>query len=206
VRLSWPGLSGPDPAVTPSFAIACPSPIPRSLAPDNCRYESPTFGPYSVSCWQKFRMLWRRGTGPKRHGRACPGYPRVSAQRATARGGEGKKALFLRPSRPRAALPGLVSEAARRGMAGTSPARTGEAPRRVGSSRPTASASRADIFLAKTETFARMFGNEDFAKIRSRRTHIHNRCANSQARRFFLFLWPVTIDKAQFEKINASKR
>src|ERR1700690_3366426 len=52
---------------------------------------------------QKFRMLWRRETGPKRHGRACPGYPRVSAQRTTARGGEVKKALFLRPLRPRAA-------------------------------------------------------------------------------------------------------
>src|ERR1700733_1429769 len=78
-------------------------------------------------CWrQKFRMLWRRETGPKRHGRACPGYPRVSAQRTTARGGEGEKALFLRPLGPCAALPGLVSEAARRGWAGeTRPGRGG---------------------------------------------------------------------------------
>jgi hypothetical protein len=76
-------------------------------------------GSYSVSCWQrKFRMLWRRETGPEASWRACPGYPRVSAQRATARGGEVKKALFLRPSRPPAALPGLVSEAARRGWPG----------------------------------------------------------------------------------------
>jgi hypothetical protein len=49
-------------------------------------------GCYSVNCWQrKFRMLWRRKTGPKRPGRACPGHPRVSAQRTTARGRRGHK-------------------------------------------------------------------------------------------------------------------
>jgi hypothetical protein len=69
----------------------------------------------ALAVGKKFRMLWRRGTGPKRHGRACPGYPRVSAQRTTARSGEVEKALFLRPLRPRAALTGLVSGTARRG-------------------------------------------------------------------------------------------
>src|ERR1700678_2836134 len=69
-------------------------------------------------CWQqKFRMLWRRETGPKRPGRACPGYPRVSAQRTTARGGEVKKALFRRPLRPRAARC-LDSSLRRRGVDG----------------------------------------------------------------------------------------
>src|ERR1700689_3774637 len=86
----------------------------------------------ALAVGKKFRMLWRRGTGPKRHGRACPGYPRVSAQGTTARGGGVKKALFLRPLRPRAALPGLVSEAARRGWGGEAPAGRGRGPRGEG--------------------------------------------------------------------------
>src|ERR1700691_2466554 len=82
-------------------------------------FESDLSPLIAFCCWQqKSRMLWRRETAPKRHGRACPAYPRVSAQRTTARGGEVKKALFLRASRPRAAAPGLVSGAARRGWAG----------------------------------------------------------------------------------------
>src|ERR1700679_3059848 len=91
----------------------------------------------ALAVGKKFRMLWRRGTGPKRHGRACPGYPRVSAQGTTARGGEVKKALFLRPLRPRAALPGLVSEAARRGWAGPSPPGRGGGPGQAGGAPPT---------------------------------------------------------------------
>jgi hypothetical protein len=120
---------GPFPPARRPQRAACsdviPYPFPPTAAPEIRSTETyntcfgfcqAIAGSHSVSCWhRKFRMLWRRGTGPKRHGRACPGYPRVSAQRTTARSGEAKKALFLRPSRPRAALPGLVSEAARRG-------------------------------------------------------------------------------------------
>ena len=37
-------------------------------------FQNETNGSYGVSCWQrKFRMLWRRETGPKRHGRDKPG-------------------------------------------------------------------------------------------------------------------------------------
>src|ERR1700733_2699434 len=140
-------FSLPPDLPTAGLVLAVGSDIPRVSF-----LEKLLQGSSSVSCWQqKFPMLWRRETGPKRHGRACPGYPRVSAQRTTARGGEGKKALFLRPLRPRAARC-LDSSLRRRGvgggggggrgggawMAGTSPARTGGAPRRVGSSPPTA--------------------------------------------------------------------
>jgi hypothetical protein len=119
---------GPFPPQRAACSNVIPYPFPPTAAPEIRSTETynTCFGfcqaiasSHSVSCWQrKFRMLWRRGTGPKRHGRACPGYPRVSAQRTTARGGEVEKALFLRPLRPCAALPALVSEAARRGWPG----------------------------------------------------------------------------------------
>jgi hypothetical protein len=80
-------------------------------------------------------MLWRRETGRSVMAGLVPATHAFPAQRTTARGGEVEKALFLRPLRPCAAPPGLVSEAARRGW-------PGEAPRRVGSSPPTANALR----------------------------------------------------------------
>jgi hypothetical protein len=74
-------------------------------------------GSSSVSCWQqKFRMLWRRETGPEA---SWPGLSRLPTRFGAESDGKGavrsKKRCFLRPLRPRAALPGLVSGAARRG-------------------------------------------------------------------------------------------
>jgi hypothetical protein len=86
---------GPFPPARRPQRAACsnviPYPFPPTAAPEIRSTETyntgfgfcqAIAGSYSVSCWQqKFRMLWRRETGPKPHGRASPGYPRVSAQR-----------------------------------------------------------------------------------------------------------------------------
>src|ERR1700677_4733039 len=116
---------GPFPPARRPQRAACsnviPYPFPPTAAPEIRSTETyntgfgfcqAIAGSYSVSCWQqKFRMLWRRETGPKRHGRACPG-THAFRRRERRLGGEVKKASFLRPSRQRAALPGHVSEAA----------------------------------------------------------------------------------------------
>src|ERR1700733_15872433 len=74
-------------------------------------------GSSSVSCWQqKFPMLWRRETGPKRHGRACPTATHAFRRRERRLGAvRSKKRCFLGHRDYAAALPGLVSGAARRG-------------------------------------------------------------------------------------------
>src|ERR1700733_2847461 len=74
---------------------------------------------YSVSCWQqKFRMLWRRETGPEASWPGLSELPTRFGAESDVKGSVRSKKRCFWGHCDHGALPGLVSEAARRGWPG----------------------------------------------------------------------------------------
>ena len=106
-------------------------------------------GSYSVRCWRQISACCGGGDGPEA---SWPGLtPAIHAFRRMG-GRRDHKPLLLRPL-PLSGAAGAVSGGGAAWMAGSSPARTAEAPRRVGGNRPTAIAIRAFFCLPESSTW-----------------------------------------------------